>query len=85
MFFLTSCFDHLISVTEVRIHRKITFLAAEAKAGQLAPVAGQPPPVQSRDISPPCRLLEELLNKFKSSMHLQLTCFQAAASTVMKT
>ncbi|XP_036744561.2 exocyst complex component 2 isoform X1 [Manis pentadactyla] len=31
------------------------------------------------------KLLEELLNKFKSSMHLQLTCFQAAASTVMKT
>ncbi|XP_022270275.1 exocyst complex component 2 isoform X4 [Canis lupus baileyi] len=31
------------------------------------------------------KLLEELLNKFKSSMHLQLACFQAAASTVMKT
>nr|XP_055178750.1 exocyst complex component 2 isoform X2 [Nyctereutes procyonoides] len=31
------------------------------------------------------KLLEELLNKFKSSMHLQLTCFQAAASTMMKT
>ncbi|KAM5267935.1 exocyst complex component 2 isoform 2-T2 [Hipposideros larvatus] len=31
------------------------------------------------------KLLEELLNKFKSGMHLQLTCFQAAASTVMKT
>ncbi|XP_004466922.1 exocyst complex component 2 [Dasypus novemcinctus] len=29
--------------------------------------------------------LEELLNKFKSSMHLQLTCFQAASSTMMKT
>ncbi|XP_008581075.1 PREDICTED: exocyst complex component 2-like [Galeopterus variegatus] len=31
------------------------------------------------------RLLEELLNKFKSSMHLQLTCFQAVPSTTMKT
>ncbi|XP_006888763.1 PREDICTED: exocyst complex component 2 [Elephantulus edwardii] len=31
------------------------------------------------------KLLEELLNKFKSSMHLQLTCFQGAASTTMKT
>lgn len=31
------------------------------------------------------KLLEELLNKFKSSMHLQLTCFQAASPTVMKT
>ncbi|XP_004419241.1 PREDICTED: exocyst complex component 2 [Ceratotherium simum simum] len=31
------------------------------------------------------KFLEELLNKFKSSMHLQLTCFQAAASTMMKT
>ncbi|XP_045407518.1 exocyst complex component 2 isoform X1 [Lemur catta] len=31
------------------------------------------------------KLLEELLNKFKSSMHLQLTCFQAASSTMMKT
>uniref|UniRef100_A0A8C0J8V8 Exocyst complex component 2 n=1 Tax=Chelonoidis abingdonii TaxID=106734 RepID=A0A8C0J8V8_CHEAB len=30
------------------------------------------------------RLLEELLNKFKSSMHLQLTCFQAS-SAMMKT
>nr|XP_045245797.1 LOW QUALITY PROTEIN: exocyst complex component 2-like [Macaca fascicularis] len=30
-------------------------------------------------------LLEELLNKFRSSMHLQLTCFQAASSTMMKT
>lgn len=29
--------------------------------------------------------LEELLNKFKSSMHLQLTCFQAASPAVMKT
>ncbi|XP_076999617.1 exocyst complex component 2 isoform X4 [Tamandua tetradactyla] len=29
--------------------------------------------------------LEELLNKFKSSMHLQLACFQAASSTMMKT
>uniref|UniRef100_A0A6I8NCK0 Exocyst complex component 2 n=1 Tax=Ornithorhynchus anatinus TaxID=9258 RepID=A0A6I8NCK0_ORNAN len=27
-------------------------------------------------------LLEELLNKFKSSMHLQLTCFQASPSTM---
>nr|XP_044629300.1 exocyst complex component 2 isoform X5 [Equus asinus] len=31
------------------------------------------------------KLLEELLNKFKSSMHLQLTCFQAAAPPMMKT
>ncbi|XP_053528528.1 exocyst complex component 2 isoform X3 [Artibeus jamaicensis] len=31
------------------------------------------------------KLLEELLNKFKSSMHLQLTCFQATSSTTMKT
>ncbi|XP_037375060.1 exocyst complex component 2 isoform X3 [Talpa occidentalis] len=31
------------------------------------------------------KLLEELLNKFKSSMHLQLTCFQATSSTLMKT
>ncbi|NXG68645.1 EXOC2 protein, partial [Baryphthengus martii] len=31
------------------------------------------------------KLLEELLNKFKSSMHLQLTCFQASSSTMMKT
>nr|KAF6378005.1 exocyst complex component 2 [Myotis myotis] len=31
------------------------------------------------------KLLEELLNKFKSSMHLQLTCFQAASSALMKT
>ncbi|NXY03543.1 EXOC2 protein, partial [Pteruthius melanotis] len=31
------------------------------------------------------KLLEELLNKFKSSMHLQLTCFQAASSAMMKT
>uniref|UniRef100_A0A8C3JSM3 Exocyst complex component 2 n=1 Tax=Calidris pygmaea TaxID=425635 RepID=A0A8C3JSM3_9CHAR len=31
------------------------------------------------------RLLEELLNKFKSSMHLQLTCFQASSSAMMKT
>ncbi|KAL4826823.1 hypothetical protein H8958_011040 [Nasalis larvatus] len=31
------------------------------------------------------KLLEELLNKFKSSMHLQLTYFQAASSTMMKT
>ncbi|XP_039766898.1 exocyst complex component 2-like [Ornithorhynchus anatinus] len=30
-------------------------------------------------------LLEELLNKFKSSMHLQLTCFQASPSTMVKT
>ncbi|XP_030408161.1 exocyst complex component 2 isoform X2 [Gopherus evgoodei] len=30
------------------------------------------------------KLLEELLNKFKSSMHLQLTCFQAS-SAMMKT
>ncbi|XP_016014983.2 exocyst complex component 2 isoform X2 [Rousettus aegyptiacus] len=31
------------------------------------------------------KLLEELLNKFKSTMHLQLTCFQAVSSTMMKT
>ncbi|XP_045045057.1 exocyst complex component 2 isoform X3 [Desmodus rotundus] len=31
------------------------------------------------------KLLEELLNKFKSSMHLQLTCFQATSSAMMKT
>lgn len=31
------------------------------------------------------KLLEELLNKFKSSMHLQLTCFHADSSTMMKT
>ncbi|KFV69853.1 Exocyst complex component 2 [Dryobates pubescens] len=31
------------------------------------------------------KLLEELLNKFKSSMHLQLTCFQASSSATMKT
>ncbi|XP_006143115.1 exocyst complex component 2 isoform X1 [Tupaia chinensis] len=31
------------------------------------------------------KLLEELLNKFKSSMHLQLTCFQSTSSTMMKT
>ncbi|KAM9387159.1 exocyst complex component 2 [Phaethornis superciliosus] len=31
------------------------------------------------------KLLEELLNKFKSSMHLQLTCFQASSSPMMKT
>lgn len=31
------------------------------------------------------KLLEELLNKFKSSMHLQLTCFQATSSTMTKT
>uniref|UniRef100_A0A8D0HNH9 Exocyst complex component 2 n=1 Tax=Sphenodon punctatus TaxID=8508 RepID=A0A8D0HNH9_SPHPU len=31
------------------------------------------------------KLLEELLNKFKSSMQLQLTCFQASSSVVMKT
>ncbi|XP_047932064.1 exocyst complex component 2 isoform X2 [Anser cygnoides] len=31
------------------------------------------------------KLLEELLNKFKSSMHLQLTCFQASSSVMMKT
>ncbi|XP_008052216.1 exocyst complex component 2, partial [Carlito syrichta] len=31
------------------------------------------------------KLLEELLNKFKSSMHLQLTCFQAVSPTMMKT
>ncbi|NXF19140.1 EXOC2 protein, partial [Rhodinocichla rosea] len=31
------------------------------------------------------KLLEELLNKFRSSMHLQLTCFQASSSAMMKT
>ncbi|CAO2595651.1 Exocyst complex component 2 [Lemmus lemmus] len=31
------------------------------------------------------KLLEELLNKFKSSMHLQLACFQAASPTMIKT
>ncbi|KAF1476131.1 Exocyst complex component 2, partial [Megadyptes antipodes antipodes] len=31
------------------------------------------------------KLLEELLNKFKSSMHLQLTCFQASSSAMVKT
>ncbi|KAF7246054.1 Exocyst complex component 2 [Varanus komodoensis] len=31
------------------------------------------------------KLLEELLNTFRSSMQLQLTCFQAAASTMVKT
>lgn len=31
------------------------------------------------------KLLEELLNKFKSGMHLQLACFQAASSPMMKT
>ncbi|XP_004695047.1 PREDICTED: exocyst complex component 2 [Condylura cristata] len=31
------------------------------------------------------KLLEELLNKFKSGMHLQLACFQAASSTLVKT
>ncbi|XP_062473757.1 exocyst complex component 2 isoform X2 [Pezoporus occidentalis] len=31
------------------------------------------------------KFLEELLNKFKSSMHLQLTCFQASSSAMMKT
>ncbi|NXE26166.1 EXOC2 protein, partial [Ardeotis kori] len=31
------------------------------------------------------KLLEELLNKFKSSMHLQLTCFQASSPAMMKT
>ncbi|XP_001507793.1 exocyst complex component 2 isoform X1 [Ornithorhynchus anatinus] len=31
------------------------------------------------------KLLEELLNKFKSSMHLQLTCFQASPPTTVKT
>ncbi|NXC43462.1 EXOC2 protein, partial [Penelope pileata] len=31
------------------------------------------------------KLLEELLNKFKSSMHLQLTCFQTSSSAMMKT
>ncbi|XP_069765761.1 exocyst complex component 2 isoform X2 [Narcine bancroftii] len=31
------------------------------------------------------RLLEELLNKFKSSMHLQLTCFQPSSRSMVKT
>ncbi|KAL8182563.1 UNVERIFIED_CONTAM: Exocyst complex component 2 [Gekko kuhli] len=31
------------------------------------------------------KLLEELLNTFKSSMQLQLTCFQAGSSTMVKT
>ncbi|XP_053322065.1 exocyst complex component 2 [Spea bombifrons] len=31
------------------------------------------------------KLLEELLNEFKSSMHLQLTCFQPSSSVSMKT
>uniref|UniRef100_A0A669P6H6 Exocyst complex component 2 n=1 Tax=Phasianus colchicus TaxID=9054 RepID=A0A669P6H6_PHACC len=31
------------------------------------------------------KLLEELLNKFKSSMHLQLTCFQTSSSAMIKT
>uniref|UniRef100_A0ACB8FCI4 Exocyst complex component 2 n=1 Tax=Sphaerodactylus townsendi TaxID=933632 RepID=A0ACB8FCI4_9SAUR len=31
------------------------------------------------------KLLEELLNTFKSSMQLQLTCFQVASSTMVKT
>ncbi|KAM4705416.1 exocyst complex component 2 [Rhinophrynus dorsalis] len=31
------------------------------------------------------KLLEELLNEFKSSMHLQLTCFQPSNSVCMKT
>ncbi|KAM6186651.1 exocyst complex component 2 isoform 2-T2 [Rhynchocyon petersi] len=31
------------------------------------------------------KLLEELLNKFKSSMYLQLTCFQTSSPTMMKT
>ncbi|KAJ7338482.1 hypothetical protein JRQ81_012372 [Phrynocephalus forsythii] len=31
------------------------------------------------------KLLEELLNTFKSSMQLQLTCFQASSSTLVKT
>ncbi|KAG8442453.1 hypothetical protein GDO86_011297 [Hymenochirus boettgeri] len=31
------------------------------------------------------KLLEELLNEFKSSMHLQLTCFQPPSSISMKT
>lgn len=34
--------------------------------------------------SPPSRLLEELLNKFKSSMHLQLTCFQSSNIPLVK-
>uniref|UniRef100_A0A672TSB1 Exocyst complex component 2 n=1 Tax=Strigops habroptila TaxID=2489341 RepID=A0A672TSB1_STRHB len=36
-------------------------------------------------LTPESKLLEELLNKFKSSMHLQLTCFQASSSAMMKT
>ncbi|XP_067911422.1 exocyst complex component 2 isoform X1 [Heterodontus francisci] len=31
------------------------------------------------------KLLEELLNKFKSSMHLQLTCFQPSSRSMVKT
>ncbi|XP_013377292.1 PREDICTED: exocyst complex component 2 isoform X2 [Chinchilla lanigera] len=31
------------------------------------------------------KLLEELLNKFKCSMHLQLTCFQATSAALVKT
>ncbi|XP_078283534.1 exocyst complex component 2 isoform X1 [Rhinoraja longicauda] len=31
------------------------------------------------------KLLEELLNKFKSSMHLQLTCFQPSSRSLVKT
>uniref|UniRef100_F6YQX0 Exocyst complex component 2 n=1 Tax=Xenopus tropicalis TaxID=8364 RepID=F6YQX0_XENTR len=31
------------------------------------------------------KLLEELLNEFKSSMHLQLTCFQSSSSVSLKT
>ncbi|XP_078544151.1 exocyst complex component 2 [Lissotriton helveticus] len=31
------------------------------------------------------KLLEELLNEFKSTMHLQLTCFQTSSSGMMKT
>ncbi|XP_075441928.1 exocyst complex component 2 [Ascaphus truei] len=31
------------------------------------------------------KLLEEFLNEFKSSMHLQLTCFQSSSSVIMKT
>lgn len=33
----------------------------------------------------PHRLLEELLNTFKSTMHLQLACFQTAGATLTKT
>ncbi|KAM8789058.1 exocyst complex component 2 isoform 2-T2 [Rhynchonycteris naso] len=46
---------------------------------------------QALDALPPLssgadkKSLEELLNKFKSSMHLQLACFQTASSTMMKT